>query len=536
MSAPAIDESRVGADRPRISRAPAHSYSSGPDAVEFMQLTGSTPDGWQEWGLGQSLAEREDGRLLPLEVAWIVPRQNGKNYVLETRMLAGIFVLGDREVIYSAQSLKTARKAHRSLSQLIRRTPFLFRRLLGYKGQESNADIKGIKSSGIEMSIEFDNGAKIEFVTRTKDSVRGFTGDLVIIDEAYDVSADEIAAMLPTMAARTAEGSPQVWYVSSAARAHSDFLRTLRDRAEAPEGRERLLCYLEWSAPADLETDSTRLDYPTPELVEALYQANPGLGHRITLEYVLEVEWGAMTDVDFRCERLGIPVPVGSDDFIPSAAWTRCRDVDLIAKIEELGGVEQDLQDIRLTVDVSPDRSRASIGLAGARPDGRVYIEVVDSGEGVDWVPSRLAEIWHARSVVPVLVQMGSSAEDLVPLIRRAGVPVREVVLREYAAACGRMFDAIKDGTVAHSEQEHLDAAVAAARPSYKGDTRFVWKRAHALADITPLVTVTLAANHALKELSRKEAPAEVDSEKPTTRGGRLVARRPRAQRLTMSR
>lgn len=534
MSAPTIDETRVGAQRPRIYRAPTHTYSSGPDAVDFMRLTGTEPDDWQDWALGQALAERDDGRFVPLEVGLIVPRQSGKNYLLEARVLAGVFLFSETEIIHSAQAIRTARKSHRSLAQLIRRTPSLFRRVLGYKqGQSPNSDIKGIKSSGIEMSIEFDNGAKVEFVTRTKDSVRGFTGDLVIIDEAYAVDSEEVAAMLPTMAARTAEGSPQVWYVSSAARAQSDFLRALRERAQAPEGRERLLCYMEWSAPGDIETDSTKLEFPTEELVEALYQANPGLGRRITLEYILEVEWGAMTDDNFRCERLGIPVPIGSDDFIPSTAWTRCRDDELIAAVEETGEVEQGLRDVRLSLDVSPDRSRASIGLAGIRGDGRVHIEVVDQGDGTDWVPRALADLWAANNTFPVLVQMGSSAEELIPDIRKAGVPARPVMLREYAAACGRMLDGIKDQQVAHVEQESLDGAVRAARPSYKGDTRFIWKRSHSLADITPLVTVTLAANQALKSLQRDAnvPPSEEAQDRSRTRGGRIVARRRTVQR-----
>lgn len=526
MSAPTMDDTRIGAQRPRISRTPDATYSSGPDAVEFMRLTGTEPDDWQEWVLEQALAERDDGRFLPLEVGLIVPRQNGKNYILEARMLAGIFLFGEKELIYSAQSIRTARNSHRNLAQKIRRTPALFRRVLGYKGQRPQDDIKGIKSSGIELSIEFDNGAKIEFVTRTKDTVRGFTGDLVIIDEAYDVDPDEIAAMLPTMAARTAQGSPQVWYTSSAARAHSDFLRALRERAQAPAGRERLLCYMEWSIDPELESDAHKLEFPTPELVDGIYEANPGLGTRITLEYVLEVEWGGMTDTNFRCERLGIPVPIGSDDFIPTTAWNRCADQQLIAALDEHDDVEQHLTDVRLAVDVSPDRSTASIGLAGIRPDGSVYVEVIDRGEGVDWIPSALAPPWRMRSTQPVLVQMGSSAEDIVPDLRRAGIAVRAVQLREYAAGCGRMLDAIKAHDVAHSAQEDLDTAVSAARPSYKGDTRFVWKRSHALADITPLVTITLAANVALKRLRQDAVEKPEPESSPTTRGGRLIARR----------
>lgn len=534
MSTPAaggivLDPRRVGAQRPRISRCPSHESSAGPDAVDVMRLTGTTPDDWQEWVLDQVLAEREDGRLLPFEVGLIVPRQSGKNYILEARMLTGVLLLGEKEIIYSAQSLKTAKKAHRHLAQLIRSTPSLFRRLLGWKGQKPTEEIKGIKSSGLEMSIEFADGARIDFVTRTKDSVRGFTGDLVIIDEAYNVDTEEIAAMLPTIAARTAQQGAQVWYVSSAARAYSDFLRQLRERAQAPEGRERLLCYMEWSAP---ETVDTVVEEPTQELIEAIYQANPGVGSRIDIEYILETEFGGMTDTNFRCERLGIPVPVGSDDFIPSQDWLRCRDAELIEAADQYGEVDQGLVDVQFAIDVSPNRSTASIGLAGMRSDGRVYIEHVDSGDGVDWIPSTIAAAWRLRPDHPVLIQEGSSAEDIAAAVRRAGVPVRAMVLKEYAAACGRVLDGIKGQRLAHSGQEELDQSVRAARPSYKGDTRFIWKRAHALADLTPLVTVTLASNAMLRRISRDavERP-EDDIAGPKTRGGRLVVRRARVTR-----
>lgn len=534
---PRIDSDRVGAQRPRIERFPPSQTTAGQDFTDLIALTGEKPDDSQQYVLDRAVAERPDGKLSAFEVALIETRQSGKNWILEARMLGGVFLLGERQIIYSAQRFSTVKKAHRSLVNKIRRTPAFFKKVYGYQGQKPNDDIKGIKSNGAELSIEFQNGIRIDFFVRSGDNVRGFTGDLIILDEAYDLESEEIAAMMPAMAARTVEGSPQIWYTSSSARAKSDVLRSLRERGKKPwDGTDARLCYLEWSTDEDINSDREDPEVDMDALIEAVYEANPGAGSRISVEYILETEWRAMDHHEFRCERLGIPIPLGSDDFISSTSWTRCRDNELIAAIEEFGGVEQNLRDVRITYDVSPDRSRASIGLSGVRADGRVYAEVIDSGEGVDWVPRGVADIWHARSQLPVLVQMGSAAEDLIPELRRLGVPVREVVLREYAAGCGRMFDAIKDGILAHSEQEQLDSAIRAARPSYKGDTRFIWKRAHALADITPLVTITLAANPALKALSREKNTPDDADERPTTRGGRLVARRPRAQRITTSR
>lgn len=541
MSAPAmsparIDPDRIGAQRPRIQRFPPSRSTAGQDFADLVALTGEAPDDSQQYVLDRAVAERPDGKLSAFEVALIEPRQSGKNWILEARMLGGVFLLGEKQIIFSAQRFTTVKKAHRSLVNKIRRTPAFFKKLLGYEGQKPTDEIKGIKSNGQELSVEFRNGARIDFFVRSGDNVRGFTGDLIILDEAYQLDTQEIAAMMPAMAARTVEGSPQIWYTSSSARAKSDVLRSLRERGEKPwDGSDSRLCYLEWSAPSDVISDRDDPHVDMEALIEAIYLANPGAGSRIAVDYILETEWRAMDVHEFRCERLGIPIPIGSDDFIPSTAWTRCRDDELIAAVEDAGEVEQGLRDIRLALDVSPDRSRAAIGLAGIRGDDRIHLEVVDQGDGTDWVPRALADLWAANNAFPVLVQMGSSAEELIPDIRKAGVPARPVTLREYAAACGRMLDGIKDQQVAHVEQESLDGAVRAARPSYKGDTRFIWKRSHALADITPLVTVTLAANQALKFVQRDAnvPPSDEALDHSRTRGGRIVARRRTVQRST---
>lgn len=536
---PAINPDRIGAQRPRIERFPPARTTAGQDFTDLIALAGEAPDASQQYVLDRAVAERPDGRLAAFEVALIEPRQSGKNWILEARILGGVFLLGERQIIFSAQRFSTVKKAHRALAAKIRRTPAFFKKLQGYDGQRPGDDIKGIKSNGQELSIEFASGARIDFVVRSPDNVRGFTGDLIILDEAYNLDAQAVAAMMPAMAARTVEGSPQIWYTSSSARAKSDVLRALRERGEKPwDGTDTRLCYLEWSTHEDINSDRDDPEVDVHALIEAVYEANPGAGSRIAVEYIMETEWRSMDHHEFRCERLGIPIPIGSDDFISSTWWTRCRDDELIAAVEEEEEVEQGLRDVRLALDVSPDRSRAAIGLAGIRGDGRIHVEVVDQGDGVDWVPRALADLWAANNDFPVLVQMGSSAEDLLPDVRKAGVPIRPVMLREYAAACGRMLDGIKDRQVAHAEQENLDDAVRAARPSYKGDTRFIWKRAHALADITPLVTVTLAANQGLKGLqSGQSVPSSEDAqERARTRGGRLLARRPTTQRLTRSR
>lgn len=497
-----------GAQRPRVELLPTAAYTDlADDAVALCDAAGLHLDDWQEHVVRGMLGERLDGRFVAPRVGVVVPRQQGKGVILEARALAGMFLLKEPFIIWTAHELKTAQAAFIRLRSWIDGAPDLAKHVRQYY------------TGNTENSIVFNDGRVLRFLARTPGSGRGLTASTLILDEAYGLKDVQLAALSPTLS--TAD-NPQTIYASSAGMPDSEVLERIRQQGldTATKG----LAYFEWSAPDDSESDD----------MDALIASNPGLGVRLSLETVAaqRAEW---TDENFRRERLGIWAPIGGASFIPATDWGHCRDDELIAAADELGGVEQNLSDVRLSVDVSPDRSTASISIAGVRPDGSVYVEVVDSGEGVDWISATLAPIWKARSQSPVLVQKGSSAEDLVPELRRSGIAVRAVPLHEYAAACGRMFDAIKKRQVAHSAQEQLDSAMNAARPSYKGDTKFIWKRSHALADITPLVTVTLAANTALRQLRREDVDQSDASSASTTRAGRLIVRRQSMQRPTRS-
>src|SRR5690606_10070246 len=150
--------------------------------------------------------------------------------------------------------------------------------------------VKRVRTSHGEEGIELKNGARLRFVARSTGSGRGFSGDCVILDEAYNLASEGMSALLPTLSARP---NPQIWYTSSAGMTSSEQLRKVRERGIA--GSSRRLAYFEWSAPADADLDDR----------EAWAQANPALGIRITEEFV-ESEREAMDDLGFSRERLGI--------------------------------------------------------------------------------------------------------------------------------------------------------------------------------------------------------------------------------------
>lgn len=487
---------RIGAQRPRLESVPPRVDSLLEMADDLMQLVGKPLDEWQKYVLSGALGLRGDGRWSAFEVGVCVPRQCGKNVIIEARELIGMFILGDKTTIHSAHQFRTARKSFREMEKLIRETPSLFSQVLGYKGQGAWDDIKGIRVNGAEMSIELLNGCKLEYQARSKGGGRGFTGDLIVLDEAYDLSMDEIAAMMPTMAARSMDGNPQIWYTSSAGMPDSYALADIRERGTS--GDSSRLAYYEWSAEDD--ADSTDVD--------AWYQANPGLGIRISEEYVRETELPGMENggEKFRRERMGILAQIGGDSVIPSALWRRCLDPE-----SEPG------ERLAFAVDVPPSRDMATVAAVSDRGDGVWHVSIVAREEGTAWVPERLRELKEKWSPVAIVLDEGSAAGALLPDVKRARVRTVPLNMRQYGQACAAVYDAVRQGKLAHVGYEDLDRAVAAAQMKAMGESLWKWDRKTQVADISPLIAVTHAW-HGLT--SRDRAPS-------TERTGRAVGRRP---------
>lgn len=458
----------LGSRLPRVMSVPPAVSSAGQEAVELAATAGLHLDPWQQFVLEKALGERADGRWAAFEVALIVPRQNGKGAVIEARELAGLFLFGEQLILHSAHEFKTAQEAFRRILMLVENAPHLERM------------VKRVRTSHGEEGIELKTGARLRFVARSTGSGRGFSGDLVILDEAFNLSGDAMAALLPTLSARP---NPQLWYVSSAGLETSEQLARVRDRGIA--GNDPALCYLEYSADPKCDLDDR----------EAWAQANPALGIRISEEFI-ERERNALPEAEFARERLGIWDDPRTATVVDLDRWAELTD-----RLSELDGRPA------FAVDVPPDRSAAAIGVGGRRADGIGHIEVVEHRRGTGWVVERLAELVEKwRPVCPVAVDATGPAGSLIAPLNDAGVETMNVSTRDMAAACGGFVDAVSEGRIRHLGQPKLTTALAAARKRPLGDA-FGWRR-YDNTDISPLVAVTLAWHAYLTHA--KERPKKV--------------------------
>ncbi len=439
---------------PRVATSPPRDSSAGSEAVDLAATAGLILDDWQVHALEEACGERV-GRWAAFEVGVVAPRQNGKGSILEARALAGLFLFDEQLIIWSAHEFKTAKEAYLRVRRLIEDTPHL------------DALVAKYYQSNESTEIVLRSGQRLKFLARNNTSARGFTGDCVILDEAFALTPDTMAAILPTMAAKSVKGNPQLWYTSSAGMRSSVQLRAVRKRALSSDPGS--LCWLEWSAPTEA--------LQSPDDRRWWRMANPALGHRISEEFVAS-EFASMVEAggleQFCRERLGVFDEDEQPDAVFTAAqWTAVRSTD------EFGA------GVVFAVDIDPDREYAAI--AAADPDG--LVELGDYRSGTGWVVDRLVELC-GRHNARVVLQVAGPAASLQAQLEAAGVTVQGASGADVRNACGAMFDAVVQSRVRVRRHPALDAAATTAGKRPSGDA-WVWDRRS--GDVTPLVAATLA-------------------------------------------
>jgi phage terminase large subunit-like protein len=459
VTAAMADEPLIGDQNPRIMTGPSYDSSPGREAIELAALGGLKLDPWQQLVLDRSLGEINHGRSkrwAAFEVGLIVPRQNGKGSILEARELFGLFLEPrERLILHSAHEFKTASEAFLRVKQCIDSSEWLTRK------------VKNVRTSHGEEGIELKDGSRLRFVARSTGSGRGFTGDCLILDEAYNLGSAEMAALLPTLSARP---NPQVWYTSSAGMITSEQLRAVRIRGR--KGDSSRLAYFEWSCPEDCDLEDPR----------NWAQANPSLGYRIDRDFI-QAEWEALTDDVFARERLGIWQEDNVQTVIDLKLWASIGDP------ESLPG-----EKICLSIDVKPDASAACIASSGRRADDRLHVKIVDHRPDMGWVVERIAQLVERYKPVAVMLDPSGPAGSLLSDLAELGIEPKLVVAREMAQACGAFHNDVVNDRLRHADQETLTAALRQANTRELGDA-WAWSRRDSRGDISPLVAATIAAH-----------------------------------------
>jgi len=483
MTALAVPEIYVppGVQRPRHLWVPDYDFSYGEEAIALAGVVGLDADEWQRFFITVALAMRGD-KFAAFEIGLEVARQNGKGGCYELREIAGLFLLKERLLVHTAHEAKTAEQALDRMEVLLQ------------SDSEIWALVKTIKRAHGQEGIYLKSGAQLRYTTRTAASLRGWSINFLGVDEAMKVKDSMLSSVFPTMAAMP---NPQIMYAGSAVdqETMADGVVFARVRERGIAGGDPDMAYFGWSAPFDHPSKVTLEDACDPENWAA---ANPALGIRITEKFIAKERKG-MSARGFAVERLGVgdwpETSEEADRKIPGAAWNACLD----AHSTRTGPVV-------FAFAVSEDRATACISAAGSREDGEWHVERVDHrpGQGTDWVVPRLKALAKTHRPAAILWRKSDPADSLAGELATARLrKLQPVGTPEFAQACGVFFDAIervdpetgekRPGTLHHIGQPELTAAVDGAATKPFGDGGWVWRQMTSEADITPLVSCTLA-------------------------------------------
>lgn len=438
----------------------------GDRALQLAELAGLRLDPWQQVVLRAMLRTAPDSdRWAAYESLLLVPRQNGKSLTLEAFDLAKLFLSSPGHLImHTAHQVKTAMESFRHLTKVIKACP------------ELDAEVDKVVNKNGAEGIELKNGSRLLFAARgVNGSGRGFSPDDLIFDEAYRLPPEAEEAMTFAISARQ---NPQLVYASSTGYPDSVILwaMTLRGRA----GGDPSLMFAEWSSDPDLDlTDEATL-------IRAACQANPALGYRLDLrrtvaEYRKAVSQGRLEG--FSRERLGQWAEVGEAGAISMRVW----DGELEDERSQMERVEA------FALETGPDRAWTSIGAAGRRSDRLMHVELLYRERGTEVAVALAGKLAREYPGVPLVVDVGGPAQNLIPALEREGVTITPATTRDVAAAYGMFMDAVRDRTVRHGPDELLREAVESAKTRPCGDGGEAFGRRISNADISALVAVNLA-------------------------------------------
>jgi hypothetical protein len=432
--------------------------------------------------------DESTGRLAYSTVVLIGPRQaTGKTELLlgvMSHRCVGFEHDGPQRVMYTAQTADDARKKWRDvhvprLEATALRSKFRTRLTLNQE-----AMIWGNGSMWYPGS------------TTGKTGGTGDTLDLGVIDEAWSrPNARTELGMKPAMMTRWRWR--QLWVtsmipgLSRSAPGTWSYLENLRTvgRARVAAGTRTGMAFFDYAAPEDAD----------PYDPATWYAAMPGLGITVD-ESAIREDFELATDpVDLFAEYLGWAPLVTRPKWtlVREATWERLRD--------PLSSIEGPCA---LSVEMSEDRTRAWVGIAGHRFDGHWHVALAEPGwmvapgvVGVDWVERRVAELVREAKPATVVIDARRPSTSLIVSLRNAGIDVLTPNQNEIAGACGRFYDATGQdapeddvGTrLRHLGQADLDRAMAGARKLEMPGGSFTFVRKGASAVLGPLYAVVLA-------------------------------------------
>jgi phage terminase large subunit-like protein len=315
----------MGISTPRIHTPLNDLPSRGGELIDLASDLGIELMDWQKFALINTHKIKPDGRWASPINCIVVARQNGKSFLMNMRIIAGLFLWDEPVQIGSAHRLSTSFEQFRNLESIIEGSDYL------------SKQVKRIRLRHGEEEIETLTGNR--FIIRASGSAsRGVSGVSTLhLDELREMRDLETYSSLryTLMAAK----NPMVLSYTNAGESTSLILNQLRERAMAAiaGADDPEIAYFEWSSPNDVIS-----------LSNAAY-SNPALGRTINVKNIQSVlnddPTVVMTEVMCRWVQTITGV-------VDAEKWKQCADPEIDLDAETLTW---------LAIDVSPDRKHCAL-------------------------------------------------------------------------------------------------------------------------------------------------------------------------------
>lgn len=446
-------------------------------------------DWWQAQLGTVVVGYRDDGKYAATVggVGMSIPRQVGKTYFVLALLIIMCILFPGLQVVWTAHHLRTSTKTFTSLKGICRR-------------KKVAPHIAAMRSANGEQQVDFVNGSKIMFGARSQGFGRGFDEiDVEVFDEAQILDTKALEDMVAAANQSRHEHGALLFFMGTPPRKTdpADAFRLRRDEALAGEAEDAI--WLEIGADPDSD--------PNDESQWPLM--NPSFPLRTPRESMLRLRKNLKDDDSWNREGRGVWDPKNAHRVIDEQSWDAVADEASMA-----------VERLTLAIDVAPDRSVASVSLAGLRPDGLWHVELDEHRRGADWVAGWVQQRASANRLHAVVI------DELAGLTekRRGRHYLKDTNIvvtlaasdgRDMAMACATYFDAVMAAKVRHTNQPQVNVSLSqAGKRLIANGVGWAWNKKSAEADITPVTSQTLALWGAQRDDVRRPggAPAKTSS------------------------
>ncbi len=435
---------RTGCQEPTFTTVGDISISDGPDAVEMFEGMGAWFSPAQAWELAVYLARGRNGGFASRTIALSKPRQNGKSHAARYYAVWMAAVEG-KKVLFTAHHGKTTRAMFKAICGIVSHPDLAQLLLPGARGIYKAGGSEGIYfADWADEDGALVRGGCIEFATRTNSGGRGGTYDIIIVDEAQELTDEQYEALKPsTIASDSAD--PQMIYLGTPPneKCPGTVFRDLHARAHAGEGGGAW--WIEWAAG----------EVGDPKDRERWFRCIPMLGIRISEDVVADAA-DTMRPDGFAREFLGwwskraaLPPAIGR------GMW------DALATADSAPSSGRAFYAVRF----APDGSRASLAVCVKADGADPFVQVVadrPTAAGTRWL--RRAVMDRMDRAESVLIDGKGRCDSLRSQLLADGAPERKVKIAktmDAVDAAAGLDDAVRSKALRHAGQPGLSDCAA---------------------------------------------------------------------------